>query len=120
MWLNCVLGLSQFNPTVRLSLNYFRLNQLTYQDFLAYLTKHTWLGTVRQETDLGGATISFNWISLIAPSIMEYFIQMQGALLSSTYKPNFVLCIDSLTLKMEGLLRDFSSQLSVPTKYIVF
>jgi len=43
--------------------------------------------------------------SLLAPSLLEYFVQMEYWMASGNY-PNLVLCIDSLVLKIEGLLRD--------------
>jgi hypothetical protein len=52
---------------------------------------------------------------LLAPSIIEFFLQTQAWLNSKYYLPSYVLCIDSLTLKIEGLLRDFSNRLNIPT-----
>ena len=46
-----------------------------------------------------------NWLSLLAPSLFDYFTQMDYWRISGNY-PSLVLCIDSLVLKIEGLLRD--------------
>jgi hypothetical protein len=64
---------------------------------------------------LGGKEITIDWLTLISPAIVEYFVQVQSWQFASRYKPNFVLCIDSLTLKMEGLLRNFAERLNVST-----
>ena len=64
---------------------------------------------------MSGNGKSINWIGLLTPSILEFFIQIQGWVSSKYYKPNFILCVDSLTLKFEGLLRDFSTRMNIPT-----
>jgi hypothetical protein len=89
--------------------------KLTFENFISFLAKHTWLGKSRFYKDLGGELIEYNWIPVLSPAIVEYFVQMQSCLWSETYKPNFILCIDSLALKFEGLLRDFSESVNVAT-----
>jgi len=90
--------------------------KLTYQNFIAFLSRHTWLGKPYIKTDLGGKDIEFNWLTLLAPAICDYFVQVQSWIWSNeSYSPNFVLCIDSLTLKMEGLLRNFAERLNIST-----
>lgn len=88
---------------------------LTYENFVQYLYERTWLGRTFLETDLGGSPVEQNWIGQVAPSIVEYFVQTESSLHSKHYIPNFVLCIDSLVLKFEGLLRNFAAKLSVST-----
>ena len=89
--------------------------KLTYRNFIDHLTNNTWLGQTFTKMDLGGEPVRYNWVSVVSPAITEYFVQMQAALLQKTYRPNFILSIDSLTLKMEGLLRDFCQKLNVNT-----
>ena len=89
--------------------------KLTYRNLFDHLTNNTWLGQTFTKMDLGGEPVRYNWVSLVSPAITEYFVQMQAALLQKTYRPNFILSIDSLTLKMEGLLRDFCQKLNVNT-----
>lgn len=112
-------GQHLFNYTLRLSQRILhggiKKGVLTYENFVHYLHKNTWLGRTFLETDLGGNPVEQNWIGQIAPSIVEYFVQTESSLQSKYYVPNFVLCIDSLVLKFEGLLRNFAAQLSVPT-----
>lgn len=88
---------------------------LTYTNLLGYLHKHTWLGKPYIKTDLGGNEVPINWITLIAPAIVEYFVQIQSWTSNTSFTPSFVLSIDSLTLKMEGLLRNFSERLNIST-----
>lgn len=88
---------------------------LTFENFIAFLSKNTWIGKPHLKFDLSGEGKQTNWIPLLAPSIIEFFLQTQAWLSSKYYLPSYVLCIDSLTLKMEGLLRDFSIRLDIPT-----
>ncbi len=89
--------------------------KLGYLNFIEYLAKHSWLGQTFTKLDLGGEPVKYNWIGVIAPSLIEYFTQIQAALLDKTYRSNYILCIDSLTLKMEGILRDFAQKLNAGT-----
>ena len=82
---------------------------------IEYLAKYSWLGQTFTKIDLGGEPVKYNWIGVIAPSLIEYFTQMQAALLDKTYRLNYILCVDSLTLKMEGILRDFAQKLNAGT-----
>lgn len=88
---------------------------LTFENFIAFLTNYTWIGTTHIKYDIGGEEKNTNWIGLLAPSIIEFFIQMQAWSSSKYYMPSFVLCVDSLTLKMEGLLREFCERAKIPT-----
>lgn len=88
---------------------------LTYRNFIGYLAENTWLGSPYLKTDLGGNEFKINWLTMISPAVIEYFVQVQAWQLSASYSPNFMLAIDSLTLKMEGLFRNFSERLQVST-----
>jgi hypothetical protein len=59
----------------------------------------------------------YNWVSLIAPSLFEYFKQTHFGINSLTNpQTNYILAIDSLTIKFEGALRDFGKKIGiVPT-----
>jgi len=88
---------------------------LTFNNFINYLANYTWLGIPHAKYDLGGDEKITNWVGLIAPSIIEFFIQIQAWVSSNYYTPSFILCIDSLTLKMEGLFRDYCERMKIPT-----
>jgi hypothetical protein len=88
---------------------------LTAKNLIEFLAKHSWLGATLTKKDLGGETISYNWISLVAPAIQDYFLQMQASLASEDYKPNFILATDSLVTKFEGLFREFCTRIKTPT-----
>lgn len=96
-----------------------RSGHLTFENFIAYLRDDTWLGEPYLKTDLGGNEIGINWLSLLAPSLLEYFRQVQCWQWGGNYTPNFVLAIDSLTLKIEGLLRNFCERMQISTTVAV-
>lgn len=88
---------------------------ITAKSFLKYFARTTWIGKPYVRIDLGGELEEINWINQIAPAINEFFNQILAWGESKYYSPNFILCIDSLTLKIEGLFRNFSERLNVST-----
>lgn len=94
-----------------------RENKLSSDIILKFLNRHSWFGK-NISKKLANQTIKYNWLNLIAPSLHEYFLQMQYYFANPNYSPNLVLSIDSLTLKIEGLIRDICQFSSVTTFYI--
>lgn len=92
-----------------------KTGHLTAQYFLKYLTEHTWIGQPYISVDLGGKKVQLNWLEHLAPALIEFFNQVRAWESSDYYTPNFILCIDSMTLKMEGLLRNFFQRNKMPT-----
>lgn len=106
--------LKQYNMEIRL--NYIHLineiffsairkNKLSSSILLEFLNKYSWFGKNIPKKLANGETIEYNWLNLLAPSLHEYFLQMHYYFLNPSTAPNLVLCIDSLVLKFEGLLR---------------
>ena len=90
--------------------------KLTIDALLSFLNKHCWYGKNLAEPSRNGHTSAHNWLNLIAPALNEYFVQMNFHLADPTHNyPNFVLSLDSLTLKIEGLFRDLCRNYSVVT-----
>lgn len=90
--------------------------KLTVDVLLSFLNKHCWYGKNLAESSRNGHTSAYNWLNLIAPALNEYFVQMDFHLADPTRNyPNFVLSLDSLTLKIEGLFRDLCRNYSVTT-----
>lgn len=90
---------------------------LTAHNFITYLLERTWIGKSFIRYDLDGEPEEINFIPLLIPSVNEYFNQVLAWGASKYYVPNFILCIDSLTLKIEGLLRSFCERINVPTSH---
>jgi len=94
-----------------------RNNKLNPEELLDFLAKNSWFGKNLSKKLGEGREITYNWMSLLAPSINDYFVQMERLFLESTGRPNMVLAIDSLTLKIEGLLRDMCEFSGIATFY---
>ena len=90
--------------------------KLTTGVLLNFLHKYCWYGKDLIKYLPDGRTSGRNWLNLIAPALNEYFDQVDFHLADPTHNhPNFVLCLDSLTLKIEGLFRDMCQLSGVVT-----
>jgi hypothetical protein len=90
---------------------------LTIENFIQFLENETWIGKTHIRYDLGGKEQHINWIKHLSPSITEFFLQVQAWGSSKYYTPSFILCIDSFTLKMEGVFRNFCERAGIPTSF---
>lgn len=88
---------------------------LTTRNFLEFLIQNTWIGKPVINYDLGGHPVQTNWATLIIPAIADFFTQVLSWGESKYYSPSFILCIDSLALKIEGLFRCFSERINIST-----
>lgn len=83
--------------------------KLNYYHVFSFLGSHTWYGTsFKRSMTSNEVDEKASWLTLIAPGIHHFFAQFELAILMNTNKVNnFILCLDSLTLKFEGALREF-------------
>ncbi len=93
----------------------FAQKKLTYSVLMEFFKKRSWFGKTFAR-NIQNQAIPYNWLYLLAPSLYEYFRQMDYHYTTGTY-PNLVLCMDSLILKIEGLLRDLLLYSGVTTFY---
>jgi len=96
-----------------------RENKLSTKVLLEFFKEHSWFGKNIPKKLSSNEIIHYNWLSLIAPALNEYFVQMRHYFLNPTNYPNLVICIDSMTLKIEGLLRDICRFGGVTTFYMI-
>jgi len=89
--------------------------KLSFQSFIEFAKERSWLAQFFTERHGGGDDELHSWLSLIAPSIQEFFIQFESHVYEPKYKPGYILAIDSLTMKFEGILRTFAQFLDVKT-----
>ncbi len=83
--------------------------KICFETLLDFLRNNTWYGQDFTETNADGEIVGFNWIELLSPSLSSFFIQSEIDIIANKNTFNgYVLCIDSLTIKFEGLLREFS------------
>jgi len=89
--------------------------KLTPQSVCEYLQNRSWLGQpIKYHTPSG--ELEVRWLDLIEPAIYSYFDALQD-FIESQKTPNFILTLDSLTLKFEGIFRAFCSLHGIsPTK----
>lgn len=90
--------------------------KISFDSLIDYFKNNTWFGcdftykTVNEETE------GFNWIELLAPSLQSFFVQTEIDIKTKKHNPQgYILAIDSLVLKFEGLLREFSRMIGAQT-----
>ena len=83
--------------------------KLNYYKIVQYLVDYTWFNNkFKRKLALHKTDEETTWITFLAPSIQNLFAQFELSILLNTNKiNNYILCIDSLTLKFEGAIRDF-------------
>ena len=82
-------------------------NKLTFDVLIDFIKNHCWYGKNLSKQLPNDQTVTYNWLNLIAPALYEYFRQMDFFFADPTINsPNFVLSLDSLTVKIEGIFRD--------------
>jgi hypothetical protein len=115
--------LNSMNDTLILMRNHFireiffqaiKKNKLSANSILLYLNQKSWYGKNLTKSE-NGKEYSFNWLNLLAPSLHEYFRQIEHLFNVPQNYPNLVLAIDSLVLKFEGLIRDLCELIGVTT-----
>lgn len=118
--------LQQYRWEIELNKNYLineilfaaiRENKLSAETLLKFLHEHSWFGKSISKKLPNQETLKYNWLNLVAPAVNEYFRQMQFYFHGAISYPSLLLCIDSLTLKIEGLLRDICQHSGVTTFY---
>lgn len=94
-------------------------DKLNIHTVMEYFEKNSWFGKNITKRRPNNEIVTYNWLNMIAPSINEYFNQVQAHFLEPSYDPNLVLPIDSLILKIEGLVRDICAISEITTFYLV-
>lgn len=83
--------------------------KIGYHSVFSFMQANSWYGQKFprgiSERDIDEKS---NWLSLLAPGLHDYFSQIEWAvMMAKDNLQNYVLCVDSLTAKFEGALRDF-------------
>lgn len=90
--------------------------KLSFESLLDFLKNHSWYGQELSIINGNDDQNKFNWIQLIAPSLEQFFFQSKIDIQSKkTNIQGYILCIDSLAIKFEGLLREFSRNIGSQT-----
>ncbi|KAB2880772.1 DUF4209 domain-containing protein [bacterium] len=83
-----------------------RHRKISYESFCSFLDRDSWLTKEITRKTRKGNSYSYRWLDILSPGVQSYFTEIYFWLLDDDRKPNFVLVVDSLALKIEGLLRD--------------
>ena len=83
--------------------------KISYHSVFNYFQYHTWFGQKFargiNDRDIDDKS---TWLSLFAPGLHDYFSQIEWVVMMAKDNiQNYILCIDSLTTKFEGAIRDF-------------
>jgi len=90
--------------------------KVSFESLINYLKNDSWYGQDFTYTDTNNEIQGFNWIELLSPSLQSFFIQTEIDLKTNGHNPQgYILAIDSLILKFEGLLREFSRMIGAQT-----
>jgi hypothetical protein len=93
----------------------FRAGRISGGMLLKFLETHTWLGTKRVFAQPGRQGIEYRWVDLLAPPLDQYFGSLERHVKGISQDSDWVLCVDSLTPKLEGLLREFCESHGITT-----
>lgn len=90
--------------------------KISFESLIDYLNNNTWYGQDFTYIDSNNETQGFNWIELLSPSLQSFFVQTEIDLKTNNHNPQgYILAIDSLILKFEGLLRELSRMIGAQT-----
>lgn len=93
-----------------------KIGKISFESLMDYLRNQSWYGNDFTHMDANKETQGFDWIELISPSLQNFFIQTEIDLSAKKHHPQgYILAIDSLVLKFEGLLREFSRMIDAQT-----
>lgn len=91
----------------------YRTEKLNFDSVMSYL-ETTWFNDIiiRQ---YNGLDVEIKPIDTIKPGLKQLFKELDRCYADKNYECDFVTTIDSLTLKIEGLLRNFCEKLGIAT-----
>lgn len=93
-----------------------KCGKISYESLIDYLKTESWYGQDFTYLDTNNETHGFDWIELLSPSLQSFFVQTEIDIKTNSHNPKgYILAIDSLVLKFEGLLREFSRMIGAQT-----
>ncbi|TCP22356.1 uncharacterized protein DUF4209 [Tenacibaculum skagerrakense] len=83
--------------------------KISFDSLKDFLKNNTWYGVEFSIKNPAGKTETYNWLQLLTPALDSYFKQSEIDIKTNTNSSSgYILSIDSLVLKFEGILREFS------------
>lgn len=93
-----------------------KTGKVSFASLIEFFKNHSWYGQNFTYTNADGEVDGFNWLELLSPSLLSFFTQIEIGIKLNTYdNQGYILAIDSLVLKFEGLLREFSRSIGAQT-----
>ncbi|MFT7611995.1 MAG: hypothetical protein ACI9J3_000944 [Parvicellaceae bacterium] len=90
--------------------------KINYDSLKSFIENKTWYGEEVSKKGSDGNLTSFKWSELLLPALESYFVQSKIDLESKSNNfSGYLLAIDSLTMKFEGVLREFSRRMGAQT-----
>ena len=90
--------------------------KISYESLIDYFKNNSWYGQNFTYLDTNNDIQGFNWIELLSPSLHSFFIQIEIDIKTNSHNSQgYILAIDSLVLKFEGLLRELSRMIGAQT-----
>ncbi len=84
---------------------------LTLEALSEFLKKETWIGQSIPKGGTWSGKIEHTWLNLVLPSLKAFFEESQ----KPRETAQFILFIDSIVPKIEGMLRDICALIEIPT-----
>jgi hypothetical protein len=96
--------------------NGIKAGTFTFDSLIGYLKRRSWYGRDFTFIDGDGERQGFDWIQLISPSLLSFFKQSELDMAQGKNSDEgYILAVDSLSLKFEGLLREFCRTIGAQT-----
>lgn len=90
--------------------------KVSFDSMIDFLKHNSWYGQDFTYLNADGQIEGFNWIELLSPSLFGFFTQSEIDIKQNKNNNiGYILPIDSLVLKFEGLLREFSRHIGAQT-----
>ena len=90
--------------------------KISFDGIIEYLKHYSWYGDDFTYVDANNEKQGFDCIELFTPALQSFFMQIETDIKLDKHMPqNYILSIDSLVLKFEGLIREFSRMIGAPT-----
>jgi len=90
-----------------------KAQKLNYNSVVTYL-ESTWFNDVITR-NYNGHAVDVKPIDTIKPALKRIFVELENFFADNSYQCDFVTALDSLTLKIEGLLRYFCEKIGIAT-----
>lgn len=81
--------------------------KLTKENIIGFFN-HSWLASLLEGFTSDETPETFSWIELLGPGLFDVLSQLESQIYDKEFKPNFILGIDSLSIKIGGLIRDLA------------